>query len=244
MANFINCLKGIGADASVPVSIIQAFEGGQSSDPDDLAARDTPPGTTVHTNKGITWTTWKQVFGDDADSVQRFLTMSQNDWLTIYYKFWNAINGDKINNQAIANTLINFAWLSPGIAVATVQKILGLTPDNIAGADTVAAINAADPATLNKAIIQAEVNFYKSLNSPYVNAWIKRAQSFDVPISQNTPQTATMPNDLPLKDINVPLFAGAAAIGLMALFYAKARQKRRASQYLKAFQPVIIEAYR
>jgi lysozyme family protein len=243
MANFINALKGIGADASVPVSIIQAFEGGQSSDPNDLAARDTPPGTTVHTNKGITWTTWKQVFGDSADSVQRFLTMSQNDWLTVYYKYWNAINGDKINNQAVANTLLNFAWLSPGIAVATVQKILSLTPDNIAGDDTVAAINAADAATLNKQIIQAEVNYYKSLNSPYVDAWVKRAQSFDVPISQDMPQTATLPTDKPLKDINVPLFAAIGAIGLMAFFYAKARRKRRANQSLKTFQPVIIQAY-
>ena len=67
----------------------------------------------IHTNKGITWGTWKSV----ADSLglekteEAFLNMTDSEWGKVFKKkYWDYIQADKINSQAIAEFLVEIGW--------------------------------------------------------------------------------------------------------------------------------------
>jgi lysozyme family protein len=106
------------ADYKNIVSFIRKAEGGISSDPKDTASKNSSPcglrnGFPIHTNKGITWTTFKSLSskGGYNPSCDNFLKMPDNIWLKIYKTgYWDAVKGDKIKNQAIANVFVEMAW--------------------------------------------------------------------------------------------------------------------------------------
>ncbi len=97
------------------VNFIQEWEGGISGHPEDNASNNPSPcgqdpryGAPIHTNKGITWTTYTSIYGASCD---QFLEMPQDIWLNIYKKlYWDKIGGDALYNQAIANIYASWAW--------------------------------------------------------------------------------------------------------------------------------------
>lgn len=113
------------ADYTNIVSFIKSKEGGLSSAQTDTAKKNSSPcgnknGYPIHTNKGVTWET----FSSNANlgytaSCSNFLAMPDNIWGLIYKKsYWDAIKGDQIKNQAIANSFVEMAWGS-GVNGAT-----------------------------------------------------------------------------------------------------------------------------
>lgn len=70
-------------------------------------------GLYYHTNKGIiwgTWVAWSKKKGIPADA-QRWYRMSDADWEDVMKTlYWDAILGDKINSQAIAEILFEAIW--------------------------------------------------------------------------------------------------------------------------------------
>jgi hypothetical protein len=106
------------ADYKNIVPFIRKAEGGLSSDPKDTASRTPSPcgkknGYPIHTNKGITWATFKGLAskGGYTASCDNFMKMPDNVWLKVYkVGFWDAIKGDKIKNQAIANVFVEMTW--------------------------------------------------------------------------------------------------------------------------------------
>lgn len=61
---------------------LQKYEGGKSKNPNDSASKHYPPepykdGHFYHTNKGVTWSTFKSLIGNDS---QRFYKMSDKDF--------------------------------------------------------------------------------------------------------------------------------------------------------------------
>ena len=101
------------------VGFIKLKEGGLSGDKQDLASS-TPSncgkdskGRLYHTNKGITWATFKGLAskGGYTASCDNFLKMPDDVWLKVYkVGFWNEVQGDRIKNQAIANTFVEMNW--------------------------------------------------------------------------------------------------------------------------------------
>ena len=115
------------ADYKNIISFIKTKEGGKSSATTDTASRNPSPcgngsnGKPYHTNKGVTWST----FSSNASSLgysascSNFLNMPDEIWGKIYKQsYWNPMQGDRIKNQAIANTFVEMAWGS-GIGGAT-----------------------------------------------------------------------------------------------------------------------------
>ena len=70
-------------------------------------------GLFYHTNKGIiwgTWVAWSKKKGIAVDS-QRWYKMSDADWESVMKTlFWDSIDADKINSQAIAEILFEVVW--------------------------------------------------------------------------------------------------------------------------------------
>jgi lysozyme family protein len=100
-----------------------------------------------------------------------------------FYKreFWDAVQGDAIDSQAIAATLYDFA-VNAGVRVAVklAQIVVNTTPDGDFGPATLAAINAADPQTFRLAYALAKVKRYAEIvnrnrtQSKFLLGWINR----------------------------------------------------------------------
>lgn len=114
---------------SVNLDYFWKWEGGLSKDPSDPAAQHpVPDGTGYHTNKGITWKTFKANASKlgYSGTVSNFKKMPKTTWLKIYkHGFWDAIKAGQIESQAIAEFLVDWAWGSgPSTATKKLQEYL------------------------------------------------------------------------------------------------------------------------
>ena len=101
------------------ITFIKSKEGGLSSATTDTASNNPSNcgkgsnGKSYHTNKGVTWSTFKGLsskLGYSA-SCDNFMKMPDDIWGKIYKDgYWNPMQGDRIQNQAIANTFVEMAW--------------------------------------------------------------------------------------------------------------------------------------
>jgi len=104
------------------LSHVAKFEGGLSADPRDTASRNPskyimPSGTfkglPVHTNKGVTFSTWQNYAnykGFPARS-QDFINMTKDQWVDIAKTlYWNTIKGDAISSQGVAEIIFEAVW--------------------------------------------------------------------------------------------------------------------------------------
>jgi lysozyme family protein len=171
------------ADFKNLIPFIRKEEGLLSKAQTDMARfHPVPDGSGYHTNKGVTWQTWSSVFGSDANSIKRFYAMSDADWESIYKKlYWDKINGDQINSQRIADTLLNWVW-GAGLytPVTIIQRLVNVKkPDGILGAETVRLINSAEESTLYKNLKDSSYNWFSKLgDNPKYSAnktgWLNR----------------------------------------------------------------------
>lgn len=121
------------ADSKVLAPFIIIHEGKFSNNPKD------PGGATM---RGVTLATYRQVFGSHK-TVADLKKLSYDDWFTIYKKYyWDKCKADLIEDQSIANMLVDFAWHS-GVATASkkIQALVRVEADGIIGRVTVGAIN-------------------------------------------------------------------------------------------------------
>jgi len=166
------------ADSKILVPFIKSAEGGYVNDPDDAGGA---------TNKGVTYSVWKSIFGDTPD---RFMAMNDEDWGRIFKQlYWDKIYADQIQSQRIANVLADWAYnagsKTPSIDV---QDILNhafaqhLTEDGQLGAQSITSINAADEETLYNDVIAKRLWFYDQCvashpsNVKFLQGWKNRVQ--------------------------------------------------------------------
>jgi len=97
------------------------------------------------TNKGITigtFTHYRKLKGLPQPSVNDLKNISNEEWMdvlkTLYWDRWKA---DKINNQSIANFLVDWVWASGVYGIKYPQQVLGVVSDGIVGIRTLTAIN-------------------------------------------------------------------------------------------------------
>jgi len=185
------------------VSFIRLKEGGLSGDNQDLSSSNPSPcgkdskGRPYHTNKGITWATFKGLAskGGYEASCDNFIKMPDSVWLKVYkVGFWNAIQGDRIQNQAIANTFVEMIWSSGIGSVSSGKGVLGwLNPffkknynQNLTTiTQMVDFVNKLDNEGKTPQLFEQLNNYriekFKSLNKPYwIKGWLNRVNSFYV----------------------------------------------------------------
>lgn len=118
------------ADYKNIVPHIRKSEGGISSEPKDSASKNPSPcgnknGYPIHTNKGIQWATFKGLAskGGYTANCDNFINMPDSVWLKVYkVGFWDEVQGDRIKNQAIANTFVEMVW---GSGLGSISKGTG-----------------------------------------------------------------------------------------------------------------------
>lgn len=112
--------------------IIRKAEGGFVNDPIDNG------GATMY---GITLKTFRETYGNNK-TVNDLKNITEEQWDNIFKnKFWDKWQADKINNQSIANLLVDWLWGSGGYGIKIPQQVLGVKADGIVGKLTLMKIN-------------------------------------------------------------------------------------------------------
>lgn len=164
------------ADAKKLVPFILKWEGGFANVKGDHGGA---------TNKGITISTFRQFYGQNK-TVDDLKNMTQDEWYHIFkVGFWDRYKADQINNQSIANILVDWIWASGKWGIIKLQEAMGLTADGIVGPKTISAINSRDQRYLFGVIKYARINFIKNLvkgnpsQTKFEKGWLRRINDFN-----------------------------------------------------------------
>lgn len=119
------------ADYKQLIPIILKYEGGYASNIDGKTC----------TMKGVTLATYRQFFGRQK-TCKELRGIRNDEWEYIFKTgYWDKWNADSIDNQSIANLLVDWLWTSGVYGIKYPQTVLGVKADGIVGAKTLAAIN-------------------------------------------------------------------------------------------------------
>lgn len=161
---------------------------GLSNDPRDTGAAVCVQPGQYHTNKGVTFCTFKSIgpkVGISPITYDRFLKLTSEDVGKFIYEFYKNIQGNAFS-QSIGLSLAEAAWGSgPNRAAKHLQKALNnmgknLVVDGSIGPKTIAAANSVNQKTLYDLFWADRKAFLKSLSnySTYGTGWMNRVNSF------------------------------------------------------------------
>lgn len=183
------------ANYKIPIPYTKLKEGGLSSSQSDSAKAHPAPcgngknGFPYHTNKGIQY----QTLSSNAtklgyvNSCDNFLKMPDAIWSKIFKSiYWDAIQGDKIINQAIANTFVEWAWGGgPSGATTSLKKFFNQTYNvNLKNnTEIVDFVNDLDKNKKSAELFEALFNYRKGILKSYnqpsnIKGWLARLDSF------------------------------------------------------------------
>lgn len=93
------------------------------------------------TMKGVTLATYRKFFGSDK-TCKDLKEITQAEWDLIFKEgYWDKWRADEINNQSIADLLVDWTWASGRYGIILPQRVLGVKDDGVVGPKTIAAIN-------------------------------------------------------------------------------------------------------
>lgn len=155
--------------------ILIQLEGGYTNHPDDLGGP---------TQSGITLKTFQSYCGQEK-TIKDLRNMSYGTWESIMKDlYWDKCLADEIENQSVAELLVDWCVNSGMVGLRKVQEIAGAKPDGIAGPKTLAAINGAKAEELFDRIMQARKQFYVNIvkrnpkQKVFMNGWMNRLLMF------------------------------------------------------------------
>jgi lysozyme family protein len=174
-------------------SLVIRHEGGYVNDPDDKGG-ETYRGISRRYNP--TWPGWQIIDRIKQTRPIKFNEIINEVNLKVLVKqlykanYWDRIKGDQIRSQEVANIFFDFYVMTMQGAVTTMQKALvsqgkRISVDGAFGAQTLAAINAADPASLHDTfkLLRAEYHKRRVERDPsqakFLKGWLARAWGFE-----------------------------------------------------------------
>lgn len=167
------------ANIDILAPFIFSWEGGFVNDKDDAGGA---------TNRGVTISTWKkQGYDKDGDGdidIDDLRLISESDAKRILKNnYWNRWKADQIEDQSLANILVDWVWGSGVYGIKHVQALLGVKTDGIVGPKTLAALNSQNPEEFfNKVWKRRERYFYticatRPINKKFLKGWLRRLGS-------------------------------------------------------------------
>lgn len=90
-------------------------------------------------------------------------------------QYWDRWQADNINNQSIANLLVDWLWGSGKWGITIPQRLLGVPADGVVGEKTINALNASNEKNVYNKVWQARKEFYEKIvkNIPSQSKWLK-----------------------------------------------------------------------
>ena len=141
------------------------------------------------TNMGVTISTWRQVGcdkdGDGDIDVDDIKLLTRADATAVLKKFyWDRWRADEMNNQALADILVDWLWCSGKWGITIPQRLLEVPDDGIVGPITISKVNSSNPWQLKIRIYKVRVAFIRSIISRdpsqkrFENGWLRRLNDF------------------------------------------------------------------
>lgn len=164
-------------------------EGGKSANPKDSAVKCAPYLGAVHTNKGVTYCTFKayaEQLGILPVTYDRFLALTNVDAAKFLYLYYEGIGGPQLPDR-IALALLEVGWGSgPEIAVKTLQRALNnlgnhLIVDGQLGPLTLAAVRRTNSTMLYEEFWREREKWLRSLDDWATfgpSNWLPRIKRF------------------------------------------------------------------
>jgi lysozyme family protein len=159
---------------------VRKWEGGFVNDPDDAGGA---------TNMGVTVSTFRQWNHEETENMQTSIdelkAMSPDEAAEICKKeYWDEWQADEIENQSVAEELVEWAWGSGKWGIIIPQRALRLTADGIVGPMTINAVNNADQEAFFNLVRDLKIKFLDNLvdNHPedqkFLTGWLNRINDF------------------------------------------------------------------
>ena len=164
------------ADYKKLIPHVLKWEGGWGNDPDDKGGP-TMKGVTI-----ATYTAYCNKKGRPTPTINQLKNISKEEWEEIFKTmFWDRWKAEQINNQSVANLLVDWLWASGQYGIKYPQQILGVTVDGVVGPKTINAINSyPDQKVLfNKLWERRKQHFISIANSrpgnqKFLKGWLNR----------------------------------------------------------------------
>ena len=151
------------------------LEGGYTNHPDDQGGP---------TCKGVTLKIYKAYCGQEK-TIKDLQNMSYGTWESIMKDlYWDKCLADEIENQSVAEIVVDWCVNSGMIGLRKVQELVGTKPDGIAGPKTLKAINEAEQSELFERVLNARKQFYVNIvkrnprQKVFMNGWMNRLLMF------------------------------------------------------------------
>ncbi len=107
--------------------------------------------------------------------------LSYLEWLEILKTmFWDRWQADLIENQRVAEMLVDWVWTSGSYGITIPQRLLGVKADGIVGPKTLAALNSRDPNDLFGKIKKSRIAYidqiccHRPANTKFRTGWLRR----------------------------------------------------------------------
>lgn len=172
------------AEFKIALLKVLSHEGGYGNDPEDPGGETYSGVARKMHSKWDGWTTidmLKRASGFPAN-LDKDADLQED--ITNFYRinFWDKINGDKIDNQFVAESIFDFA-VNGGVrtSASLAQMVVGVKSDGVIGKDSIAAINAFDPEYFLSAFTVAKIARYvnivkkRPVSRKYFYGWVVRA---------------------------------------------------------------------
>ena len=159
------------ADFMIYAPLLHSLEKGVSNRSSDRG------GFTVD---GVTLTTFRRFYGQDKTK-DDLRNMTRPMWRHIMKSgYWDVCKADQIEDQALAEIIVDWCVNSGTLRIRNVQTILGVKPDGCVGPITLDAINSSDKTDLYAKIMTARKGWFERIvrNDPSqkdnLEGWMNR----------------------------------------------------------------------
>lgn len=153
---------------SLENAFLRAKKVGYANDPLDNGGA-TMVGVTIGTYRS-----YCRYKGKKSPSVADLKAMPYKEWRDILHTmFWSKWKADLIEDQKVANMVVDWVWASGAGTIKRVQALLNVTQDGIVGPKTIAALNAAKDISVK--VYQARKSFFEAIvkRNPSQKKWLK-----------------------------------------------------------------------
>lgn len=133
---------------------------------------------------GVTLATYKDYCrrkGLGFPDAKALTNLSYKEWLDILKTmFWDRWHADAINDQRVAEMLVDWVWTSGSYGITIPQKTLGVMPDGIVGPLTLRAVNSVAPFLLLEKLKKERISYIDRIctsrpsNLRFRSGWLRR----------------------------------------------------------------------
>lgn len=119
-----------------------------------------------------------------ASTAAALSKLTYSEWTDILKTmFWDRWQADLIDDQRVAEILVDWVWTSGSYGITIPQHLLGVKIDGIVGPKTLHALNLQNPGDIFHKIKQARISYigqicqHRPANFKFRNGWLRRLEA-------------------------------------------------------------------